>query len=109
MALDFMQGGCSLDDVIELADINITEEASKVLSQADIYISLFMHSNHNWGDATEETCKLNDEAFKNGGRVISSFVSPNGVLFIVATELGAVNSTTIALAEELVLCSGGDM
>lgn len=42
-------------------------------------------------------------------RVISSFVSPNGVSFIVATELGAVNSTTIALAEELVLFSGGDM
>jgi hypothetical protein len=109
MAQGFMQGGCSFDDVIELADINVTENASRVLNQGDICIALFMHSNHNWGDATEETCRLNDEAFKNGGRVISSFVTLTGVPFVVATELGAANSTTIALSEELELCAGDDV
>lgn len=109
MGQSFLQGGCSFDDIIELAVINVTESAAKVLSNADIYIGLFMHSNHNWGKSDDELCRHNDEAFKNNGRVVSLFKSCGGTEFAVFTDLGDVNTTTIALAEEFKLSGQGDL
>lgn len=95
------KGGCSFNDVIELSDIQITEQASKALDYGDVMIAIFRHSYHDWGLATDELWELNDSNFKEKKRVASCFEDSNGVLFTVATDFGEVNHTVIALVEEI--------
>lgn len=95
------KGGCCFDDVIELNDIQITEGARKVLAYSDIMIALFRHSYHDWGLAPDELWKLNDSNFAEKKRVASGFESSTGILFMIATDFGEINHTSIALAEEI--------
>lgn len=95
------KGGCCFNDVIELSDMQITEQANKVLDYNDIMIAIFRHSYHDWGLAPDELWELNDSNFKAKKRVASCFEDSNGVLFTVATDFGKVNHTVIALVEEI--------
>ena len=93
-------GGCSIDDVIELDEVNICEGAAGVLSNAEIHIALFKHVNHNWGLAPDDVVRQNEENVKGTGRVVSCFATANGCLYMVATDIGEINTTVIALESE---------
>ena len=95
-------GGCSLDEVIILDDINITEGAAEVLSTAEIHIALFKHVNHDWGFAPDDVVRQNEENVKGTGRVVSCFATSGGCPYMVATDVGEVNNTVIALESEIV-------
>ncbi len=95
-------GGCGIDEVIELDEVNITEGASAVLSSTEIHIALFKHVNHNWGFAPDDIVRQNQENVKGTGRVASFFATANGCLYMVATDIGDVNNTVIALESELI-------
>jgi len=99
--MDFknIKGGCAVEDIITVEDIEITESASAVLSEVDIFLGIFMHVNHDWGIVSEEQWASNEDACKNGGCIFSRFKSSEGVLYRVVTELGHRNKMKISLED----------
>jgi hypothetical protein len=60
-----------------------------------------------WGDLTAEDKRLNDEAIKHGGRILSAYILPDGVKIWVITEAQSVDddprsrmSTCLLLPDE---------
>ena len=44
------------------------------------------HGRQDWGDLCSLDKRLNDEALEDGGRILSSYILPNGVKLWVITE-----------------------
>jgi len=60
---------------------------------------LIRHMTGDWGDLDAEVKRLNDEAVKNGSRILSSYTVSNGAKVWVITEADR-SSTTILLPDE---------
>lgn len=60
---------------------------------------LLKHSLGNWGDVCEEDAAANNEALKNGDRILSSYRAENGEKIWIITEYDR-SYTTILLPEE---------
>lgn len=57
------------------------------------------HLRGDWGDVSEDDWKENDNAVKNGERVLSSYRAPDGTKFWIITEWDR-SYTTVLLPEE---------
>jgi hypothetical protein len=65
---------------------------------------LDQHASGNWGIISEEDWRLNDEALKDGSRVLSAYLTLRGKKLWIITEAtndnGHRESTTILLPDE---------
>lgn len=65
---------------------------------------LARHSQGDWGEVCDEDKALNDEALKDGSRLLSAYMMANGTKIWVVTEAaddaGQRAATTILLPEE---------
>jgi hypothetical protein len=52
---------------------------------------LLRHVRNDWGELTAEDKRLNDEAIRHGGRILSAYILPDGVKLWVITEAQAVD------------------
>ncbi len=67
-------------------------------SGADLLALLARHSAGDWGDVDAGDASLNDEALDLGGRLVSSYETPAGVLWVI-TEADR-SATTVLLPED---------
>ena len=82
-----------------LGSIYVTRQAAAQLSDRDVRQALARHSAGDWGDVHAGDRGLNDEALQTGERLLSVYVSPNGVRFWVITEADR-SQTTVLLPDE---------
>ena len=60
---------------------------------------LIRHANGDWGDVCKEDWKSNDEAFKNGERLLSEYKLPDGRRIWIITEWDR-SATTLLFPED---------
>ncbi len=82
-----------------LGNVRITRGASERIAQVDAIIALEKHKSGDWGELCKADKRMNNDAVKYGGRIVSSYKSFSGVEFWVITEADR-NVTTILLPEE---------
>jgi hypothetical protein len=71
-----------------MGNIVATPGALAVLRETKVDpLSLIMrHVRNDWGNLTAEDKRLNDEAIKDGGRILSTYILPDGEKVWVITE-----------------------
>ncbi len=69
------------------------------LSPADILAALARHLNGDWGELDDEDKKANERALIEQQRILSKYISANGIPFYVITEWDR-SVTTVLLPEE---------
>lgn len=77
----------------------VATEAYDALDAADIKQSLFWHSQGFWGEVCDEDKQANDRAVADGDRILSAYLTENGVRFWVITEADR-SATTVLLPQE---------
>ena len=77
----------------------ITPNAFDQLTPADIQRGLQRHQAGDWGDLGEENWKENDNALRNGMRLLSSYRSEGGTTFWIITEADR-SATTLLLPDD---------
>lgn len=80
-------------------EIVATPGAIANVSRLEMSVALTRHLRGDWGDLDQEDVNSNNNALKNGGRLVSSYKTPNGTKFWVITEADR-SSTTILLPSE---------
>ena len=77
-----------------------TPNAAKQISNPIyIFACLLKHVTGDWGTVCPEDKRANDQAVKNGSRILSSYVAPNGTKFWIITEADR-SSTCVLLPED---------
>ena len=65
----------------------------------EILTALSRHVAGDWGDVCKEDAAMNDDAVKNGNRILSSYEAKDGTKFWIITEWDR-SVTTVLLPEE---------
>lgn len=76
-----------------------TPGAVEALSTDDLVQGLSRHIAGDWGELCPEDSKLNDEALRFGGRLLSAYKSEQGEKFWIITEADQ-SATTLLLPSE---------
>lgn len=82
-----------------LGQVYSTPRALARVGNAEIAQALDRHSRADWGDLSEQDILANDEAMKQGGRLLSAYVAAHGIRFWIITEADR-STTTILLPDE---------
>jgi hypothetical protein len=77
----------------------ITRAALAVLPQLDVLEALGRHSRGDWGDIDPEDRGVNEEALRDGDRLLSVYTSTDGRKFWIITEADR-SVTTVLLPED---------
>jgi hypothetical protein len=85
--------------LFELGQIVATRGAIEELSQDDINTALSFYVKGNWGILGAEDCEANEEAIREGYRILGKYRGINGVEFYIITEADR-SYTTILLPSE---------
>jgi len=90
-----------ISQILQLGQVVATPGAVNALKQAHQTASdlLNWHLSGDWGDLCDEDRELNDEATKNGSRVLSSYTLSTGEKLWVITEADR-SSTCLLLPSE---------
>ena len=83
----------------QLGRLMITTNASRVLKQQDVFDALRQHAQCDWGDVCHDDWVMNDEAVKNGDRLVSVYHDSNKEKFYIITEADR-SATTVLLPED---------
>lgn len=84
--------------MVPLGQIVITRNALDSLSKDAVYAALARHQAGDWGDVCEEDRGLNDEALKDGSRILSVY-HDGATKFWIITESDR-SATTVLLPED---------
>lgn len=84
---------------VPLGKVVMTRGVDAEIPELDYQIALQLHSEGNWGDVCKQDKIANDNALKNGNRVISSYKTKSGKQFWIITEADR-SATTILLPSE---------
>jgi len=86
---------------LSLGQVVATPGALAALDQADMtpLPLLVRHARGDWGDLDDEDRQANDDAVRNGGRVLSAYHLPTGEKLWIITEADR-SSTTLLLPSE---------
>lgn len=84
---------------VPLGQVVITQGAMNELPARDVQNCLLRHAEGDWGDLCQEDRELNDEALNNDARLLSRYVSSDGIPFWIITEWDR-SITTILLPME---------
>lgn len=77
----------------------ITANAKKILTDSDIENALNRHQSGDWGELCEEDKQVNEDALKDGDRILSVYISSGGKRFWVITEADR-SCTTVLMPED---------
>lgn len=77
----------------------ITTNAQNVLTDSDIDNALNRHQFGDWGELCEEDKQVNEDALKDGDRILSVYISSGGKRFWVITEADR-SCTTVLMPED---------
>ena len=77
----------------------ITRNALDVLPRSEINAAIGRHLRGDWGDVCESDKGVNDDALKNGGRLLSVYHTKDGVKFWIITEAD-YSATTVLLPSD---------
>ncbi len=80
----------------DLGDLVMTHNATNTLCLADVQAALQRHANGDWGDVGEEDWNFNQQALKQGSRILSTYSDSNDRVFWILTEADR-SSTCILL------------
>lgn len=84
--------------MVPLGQVVITRNALDVLSKDAVYAALARHQAGDWGEVCDEDRGLNDEALKDGSRVLSVYHDGETKFWII-TEADR-SATTVLLPED---------
>jgi hypothetical protein len=84
---------------VPLGQIVATPAALAVLTQPDIVAALRRHASGDWGNVDAEDRAANDDALRDGTRVLSVYQSASGTTFWVITEADR-SVTTVLLPDD---------
>lgn len=82
-----------------LGQIVITANAQQVVFPDDARAALRRHASGDWGEVGEEDRASNDEALREGERLLSAYRTDSGIKFWIITEWDR-SATTILLPED---------
>lgn len=82
-----------------LGQIVATPNALEHVAHSEIQNALTRHIRGDWGTLDAEDLESNDRALVSGGRLFSSYLSPQNVKFWIITEADR-SATTILLPED---------
>jgi hypothetical protein len=77
----------------------ITSNAQGTLHPEDAIRALARHSDGDWGDVCEDDRQSNEQALKQGSRLLSVYTDQLGTKFWIITEADR-SSTTVLLPED---------
>jgi hypothetical protein len=77
----------------------MTRGVAERVSLAEIHAALRRHQCGDWGQVCTEDCNANEQAIKNGFRLLSAYSSQEGVKFWIITESDR-SVTTVLLPDE---------
>lgn len=77
----------------------ITRNAKETLPRLDINVAVNRHLAGDWGDVCEADKGVNEDALKNGGRLLSVYHTQGGVKFWIITEAD-YSATTVLLPSD---------
>lgn len=76
-----------------------TPNALEQVAHADINKAFLRHLSGDWGDVSQDDTQSNNQALKNGGRLLSEYHSAQGVKFWIITEADR-SVTTVLLPSD---------
>ena len=77
----------------------ITRNARDVLPRSEINAAINRHLRGDWGDVCKSDKGINDDALKNGGRLLSVYHTKDDVTFWIITEAD-YSATTVLLPSD---------
>ena len=77
----------------------ITANAKAVLPELDVVLALQRHYSGDWGDVDDHDRKVNEDALRNGDRLVSVYKSVRDQKFYIITEWNR-SVTTVLLPED---------
>lgn len=77
----------------------ITASAKETLPSSGVGAAIDRHLHGDWGDVCGSDKRLNDDALKNGGRLLSVYHTKDGVTFWIITEADH-SATTVLLPSD---------
>ena len=87
-----------LGKVVQTAGVAEAILTSKEFSKFVAH-SLRRYTQCDWGEVDKEDCEANDDAVKNGDRILASYISSDGVKIWIITECDR-SYTTILFPDE---------
>jgi hypothetical protein len=85
----------------ELGQVVATPAALKALEESGQDVAFFLekHASSDWGDVCPDDQRANDRALRDGGRLVSLYMTLRGEAILIITEYDR-SVTTLMLAEE---------
>jgi len=77
----------------------VTNGVAERVPVAEVQAALRRHQCGDWGQLCSEDCSENEQALKNGFRLLSAYLSQEGVKFWIITESDR-SVTTVLLPDE---------
>jgi hypothetical protein len=90
---------CNCTSCVACGQVAITPAASKVIDMDDISSAMQRHRSGDWGCLCPVDCQTNEDALKNGGRLLSRYRSRDGIVFWIITEADR-SATTLMLPSD---------
>lgn len=84
---------------IKLGRLVTTIGAAGIISSEDMQNALMKHQYGDWGNVPPEDAEANNQAVKEGGRILSSYKNSHGNTFWIITESDR-SVTTFLLPDE---------
>jgi hypothetical protein len=84
---------------VPIGRIMATPGVLAVVSEAELSEALSRHADGDWGEVGDEDRKANDDALRDGTRILSAYRTQDGTKFWIITEADR-SSTTALLPEE---------
>jgi hypothetical protein len=88
-----------LSSAFPLGQTVITRNALNTLNPQDVCRALTRHAQGDWGNCCPQDSEANNEALKEGSRLLSVYRDRNGEKFWIITEADR-SATTILLPED---------
>lgn len=82
-----------------LGHVTVTRNALNRIPADEILRAVARHERGDWGELGREDIEANESALKEGGRLVSRYVSTNQVKFLIITEWNR-KLTTVLLPED---------
>ena len=86
---------CETTPKFVLGQTVITANAKAVLPELDVVLALQRHHSGDWGDVDEHDRQVNENALRNGDRLVSIYKSVCGQKFYIITEWDRSVSTVL--------------
>ncbi len=90
---------CVTMPMFALGQTVITANANAVLPELDVVLALQRHHSGDWGDVDEHDRQMNEDALRNGDRLVSIYKSVRDQKFYIITEWDR-SVTTVLLPED---------